>query len=145
MIKKYYWTIAVVAAFVAGTMTTGTLVEAKQSDSLAPLNKILTLDSQVALPVMTATSSGDFIVTFCAFNSGSALDEEMRIERNGGSAFVLLGIGEANHGGGNCATVGGLAGDTIFASATEKEGLAFVTAVMQARDSATSSLTNNLP
>ena len=139
MIKKYYWAIAVAAAFVVGTMTTGGVVEAKQSDSLAPLNKILTID-KVGAKIISATSSGDFIVTFCAANDDTALEDFVTIGRSNVGAIMTLNT-DTEESGGNCATIGGSAGDTVFAFSTEHDGATVSTAVMQARDSATASLT----
>jgi len=139
MIKKYYWAIAVAAAFVLGTIATGTIVEAKQSDSLAPLNKILTID-KTGSNTITATSSGDFIVTFCAVNTSSTSDDTLIIARDGVGVIMGFFI-DSETLGGSCATVGGSAGDTVTGGSTEASGQTSSTAVMQARDSASASLT----
>ncbi len=136
--NKILLALIIATAFVAGTIASGTLVEAKQSDSLAPLNKILTID-KVGSGIITATSSSQFIVDFCANNGDSTVPDILIIERNG--VLIIFFEIDAHEDGVNCVTVGGGAGDILTADSTESDSVTRSTAVMQARDSATASLT----
>jgi len=135
--NKTIWILAIAAAFIVGTIATGAMVEAAKP--AAPLTQILIIDKQGSNTI-TATSSSDFIVTFCAVNSVPTTDDLLTINRGGGSTMVVLDI-DTGALGGNCATVGGSAGGTVTAQSSASDGITVSTAVMQTRDSATASLT----
>jgi len=103
------------------------------------LTQILTID-RTGPSTITATSSSEFIVTFCADNSNNNIFDFLTITRN--FAQILIdSIDQSTSSNGTCLTVGGSAGDTLRGITTEIDGVTQSTAVMQARFSAISSLT----
>lgn len=159
MTRNYYWAIVTAVAFVAGTLVSGTAVEAispdleiylseilgivqdlqSNSESNAPLTQILTIDKQ-GFNTIAATSDSEFIVTFCSQNSDdSTADDYLSIARNG-SVIIAFDI-NSDSAGDRCITVGGNAGDFIDAESSQNgSGVTSSTAVMQAKEGASASL-----
>ena len=158
--------LAIVTAFVAGTIVTGTMayadddeneilskilrklnriinmIEAHDANSGggASLTQILTID-KTGLNTIVATSSSEFIVTFCAQNfDDSTFPDSLVISRNNA---IIFGVDiDQDSPGDRCITVGGAANDTLSAESSKAgAGATLSTAVMQTSDGATASLT----
>ena len=120
MTKKYYWAVA--AAFVAGTMTTGTIVNADKPTEEAggPMSQIKTFDF-TGVQTIDVSSTGPFIMTTCATNSLGSMEDTMSV-RNSiniiGFTHTDLPTDESN-----CFTIGAEANDSLEVSVTQKEGL----------------------
>jgi len=104
------------------------------------LSQILTLGkkSPPLIQIITATSSSEFIITVCGNNDNPTNPDILDVVNDG---FLLVSFIIDSNGGGQCATTGGLANETLEVSATAFDGVTFLSVVMQTRGSATASLT----
>ena len=121
MIKNYYWAMAVMAAFVAGTMTTGTIVNADKPTEEAggPMSQIKTFDF-TGVQTIDVSSTGPFIMIACATNSLGTTNDSMSVSNSINLiGFIDIELSDEET---NCFTQGAEANDSLEVSVSQNDG-----------------------